>query len=137
MKHLKKIEDAFKKFSCQRETDLEDFLIHKAIAYEKANFGKTYLCIDSNELEKGEFVILAYFTIAHRSVSIAKLSNNKKRKLLGEYPGRDHLDSVPAFLIGQLGRCDKCTKSHIPGKQLLNECYHAISEAQELLEEIY
>ena len=26
-----KIEDAFKKFSCQREHDLEDFLVHKAI----------------------------------------------------------------------------------------------------------
>lgn len=40
-----KIEEVFKKFSCQRETDLEDFLIHKAIAYEKASYGKTFLFI--------------------------------------------------------------------------------------------
>ena len=38
-----KIEDAFKKFSCQRETDLESFLIYKAIPYQKTGFGKTYL----------------------------------------------------------------------------------------------
>lgn len=28
------IEQAFKEFSCQRETDLENFLIQKAIPYE-------------------------------------------------------------------------------------------------------
>lgn len=34
------IEQAFKEFSCQRETDLENFLIQKAIPYEKTNYGK-------------------------------------------------------------------------------------------------
>ena len=34
-----KIENAFKKFSCQRETDLENFLMRKAIPYEKTNYG--------------------------------------------------------------------------------------------------
>lgn len=29
------IEESFKKFSCQRESDLENFLLHKAIPYEK------------------------------------------------------------------------------------------------------
>lgn len=32
-----KIEESFKKFSCRRETDLEDFLMHKAIPYENSN----------------------------------------------------------------------------------------------------
>ena len=35
-----KIEDAFKKFSCQRETDLENFLTYKAIPYQKTGFRK-------------------------------------------------------------------------------------------------
>ena len=34
------IEQAFKEFSCQRETDLENFLIQKAIPYEKTNYRK-------------------------------------------------------------------------------------------------
>ena len=127
------IEDSFKKFSCQRETDLEDFLMHKAIPYEKTNFGKTYLCIDSGELKNGKFVVLAYFTIAQKSIDISSVSNNKKKKVLGNYPGRDGLNSAPAYLIGQLGRSDLCDKEDLPGQQLLNECYHSISIASRVV----
>lgn len=128
-----KIEDAFKKFSCQRENDLEDFLIHKAIPYEKTNYGKTYLLIDKECLDAGSFVVMAYFTIAQKSLGIESLSQKKKRKLLGEYPGRDKLKSVPAYLIGQLGRADGYTGENLSGQQILNECYHAISVAARVI----
>lgn len=124
-----KIEDSFKKFSCQREKDLEDFLMLKAIPYQKTGFGKTYLCIDEEALERNEFSIMAYFTIAQKSLDISSLSKKKKRKVLGEYPGRDNLSSVPAYLIGQLGRCDTYNHEELSGEQLLYECYHAISMA--------
>lgn len=52
---------------------------------------------------------------------------------MGEYPGRDGLSSVPAYLIGQLGRCDSYTKEDLSGQQLLNECYHAISVAAQIV----
>ena len=124
-----KIEEAFKKFSCQRETDLENFLTCKAIPYQKTGFGKTYLCVDSEKLEQGEMSIMAYFTIAQKSVDITSLSNKRKRKVLGNYPGRDHLETIPAYLIGQLGRSDQYSNDDLSGEQLLNECYHAISMA--------
>lgn len=127
--NITKIEEALKKFSCQRETDLEDFLVNKSIPYEKTGFGKTYLCIDDEALKNEEFSIMAYFTIAQKSIDISVLSKKKKRKVLGEYPGRDGLNSVPAYLIGQLGRCDKYDSNDLSGQQLLNECYHAISLA--------
>lgn len=57
----KKIEEAFKKFSCQREADLENFLMRKAIPYERTNFGKTFLLIDLDELEKHNFLVMAYY----------------------------------------------------------------------------
>ena len=61
------LEKAFKKFSCLREKDLENFLIHKAIPYEKTNYGKTYLMIDSEKLEKEkEFSVIAYFTLEQK-----------------------------------------------------------------------
>ena len=41
-----KIENAFKEFSCRREEDLENFLIHKAITYQRTEYGKTYLYVD-------------------------------------------------------------------------------------------
>lgn len=128
-----KIENAFKKFSCRREVDLENFLMHKAITYEKSDYGKTYLCIDREALNNGMFVILAYFTLAQRSVDISALSKSKKRKMLGDYPGRDNIKSVPAFLIGQLGRCDDCKTDELSGQQILNECYHAISLAARIV----
>lgn len=123
------IEEIFKKFSCQRETDLENFLNKRAITYEKADHGKTYLIVDKDKLESNEFVVVAYFTIANTSVDISKLSKKRKRSALGNYPGRDSLDSVPAYLIGQLGRTDHYVSSDLPGETILNECYHAISIA--------
>lgn len=128
-----KIESAFKKFSCQREIDLENFLVQKAETYEKADVGKTYLCVDKKKLEEGEFVILAYFSLAQRTIDLGELSNKKRRKLLGSYPGRDKLKSISAFLIGQLGRCDDCSSADLSGQQLLDECYHAISLAAKIV----
>ena len=128
-----KIENAFKKFSCQREIDLENFLIHKAVPYEKTNYGKTYLVIDLEKLLQDQFIVIAYFTIAQKSLDISNLSKKKKRKVLGEYPGRDSINSVPAYLIGQLGRCDDYKNIDLDGQQVLNECYHAISLAAKVV----
>lgn len=128
-----KIETAFKKFSCHREEDLENFLMQKSITYEKADIGKTYLCVDKEDLEEGNFSIIAYFTLAQRAVDISEMSTKRKRKVLGDYPGRDRIKSVPAFLIGQLGRCDNYSNTDLSGQQILNECYHAISLAARIL----
>ena len=124
-----KLNTAFKRFSCQREADLENFLQEKAILYENTNLGKTYLILDPTELENKNFVIAGYFTIAQKSVDISEISAKKRRKMLGSYPGRDKLKSVPAYLIGQLGRCDSYSSLQLPGDTILNECYNVISLA--------
>lgn len=49
--------------------------------------------------------------------------------MLGAYPGRDTLKSVPAYLIGQLGRCDSYSSQQLSGNTILNECYNVISLA--------
>lgn len=123
------LEQAFKKFSCQREPDLENFLMKKAILYEKSDFGKTYLILDTDELKHQNFVIMAYFTISYKGINISNLSNKQRRKMLGMYPGRDHIDTIGAYLIGQLGRSDSYTSEQLPGYIILSECYHAISIA--------
>ena len=54
------IEQAFKEFSCQRETDLENFLIQKAIPYEKTtrvfNVNITYANPVWDEKERRDLV---------------------------------------------------------------------------------
>lgn len=128
-----KIEQSFEKFSCQREVDLENFLLRKAIPYEKTNFGKTYLLIDLASLEQGIFSVMAYYTIAQKAIDISELSAKRKRKMLGDYPGRDSLKTIPAYLIGQLGRNDAYTSEDISGEQILNECYNSISIAAQVV----
>ena len=123
------LEQAFKKFSCQREPDLENFLMKKAILYEKSDFGKTYLILDTDELKHQNFVIMAYFTISYKGINISNLSNKQRRKMLGMYPGRDHIDTIGAYLIGQLGRSDSYTSEQLPGYIIFSDCYHAISIA--------
>lgn len=128
-----KIENAFKNFSCQREKDLETFLKHKAVTYQRIDFGKTYLCVDKARLDNDEFVIMAFFTIAQRAINIGNMSLSKRKKILGEYPGRDDLQTVSAFLIGQLGRSDDYSSDDLSGEQLLKECYSAISKAAKIV----
>jgi len=128
-----KLNKAFKEFSCCREADLENFLLNKAILYENNDFGKTHLLIDEEELANGNFKILAYFTIATGAIDISALSTKKRRRLLGNYPGRDKMKNFPAFLIGQLGRNDNCDNSDISGELLLKECFHSISSASKLI----
>ena len=131
--NVEKINNAFEKFSCRREEDLGNFLVNKAITYEKADIGKTYLCVDEDELQEGNFKIMAYFTIAQRSIDITEISSKKRKKMLGSFPGRDNLKSISAFLIGQLGRSDEYSNEDLSGQQILNECYHAISLAAKIV----
>lgn len=63
---ISKIEQSFKKFSCQREVDLENFLINKAVTYERANIGKTYLLIDLRNCRK----IKSPFILTNYNISI-------------------------------------------------------------------
>ena len=127
------IQEVFKKFSCQREADLENFLVRKAITYEKADFGKTYLFIDREKLENNEVEVMAYFTISQSTLDISHLSKKQRRKAIGEYPGRDSLSSIPTYLIGQLGRCDSYSNEDINGERILDECYSTISVAAQIV----
>ena len=103
---------------------------NNAIIYDNSNFGKTYLLVDNDKLEKeGVFEIIAFFTIGKTSVDISSLSQKQKRKLLGNVPGRDKLATFPGYLIGQIGRCDAYTKEHLSGVTLLNECYSEIKKS--------
>ena len=126
----------FQAFKCKRDTDLEMFLQDKAIEYDEKGFGKTFLFLDSNKLkqeEKPEFCIMAYFTIAMAALDMTDKKKKKKRKIFGEHPGRDTVKSMPTFLIGQLGRCDKYSHDDLAGNQILDECYSVISRAARII----
>ena len=127
--NIETINSAFSEFKCEREKDLETFLVNRAIRYEQKGFGRTYLCLDNKAKEQGKLSIIAYFTISFTAMRIDGLSSSKKKKVLGDYPGRDTITFAPSFLIGQLGRSDSYSQKYISGHDLLKECYHMLSLA--------
>lgn len=124
---------ALSDFTCEREKDLEDFLNRKAISYDKSKLGQTSLIVDKEELLNGNFVVMAFFTISFTSIDISEMSKSKKKRILGNVPGRERLNNYHAFLIGQLGRSDKYDSSDISGETILRECYHEIYKAQRVI----
>ncbi|EGO5841604.1 hypothetical protein ACX35A_000898 [Enterococcus faecalis] len=127
------IENKLREFKCEKEADLEDFLHYKACAYEKSETGKTFLFVDKQLLEVGEFSIMGFFTNGLTSYDLSEMSKKKRKKVLGSMPGRDNLKSFPAFLIGQLGRSDKYNSEQLPGYKLLHECYIQLKEVSKIV----
>jgi len=128
------ISEIFKKFSCKEESDLEDFLNVRAIEYERNSKGKTFLCIDGGKYEKtGEIFVAAYYTLANTAIDLSDMGSNKKKRVMGDFPGRTERDTFPAFLIAQLGRCDAYSHEDISGETLLNECFHTLKEAAKIV----
>ena len=111
-------------FSCERNSDVENFLKNSAIEFTKKNQSVTYLVFS---VEDGE--LLRYFTIALRE----KVSNTVKRKLLriSELDEETQTYTMSAYLIAQLGKnfangADK----RITGEELLEAAWNKIEEIQ-------
>ena len=54
-------------------------MVNKSILYENSQYGKTFLLVDKVLLQQGEFQIVAYYTIAMKSLDINQLSKKKRR----------------------------------------------------------
>ena len=119
----------FKKFSCSHEKDLENFLLYRAIRYEKEFLGRTFLLVDFDVHKNQTPNIAAYYTLANTSIDLFQMGQNKKKRIMGEFPNRNALSNFPAFLIGQLGRDDKYSHNDISGETLLNCCVSQLKTA--------
>ncbi|HAB0009505.1 TPA_asm: hypothetical protein GIN74_08885 [Listeria monocytogenes] len=120
-------------FSCARERDLESFLHDKAILYERSSLGRTFLFLDEAKLVEKVFSVMGFFTTAQTSYDITVLSKKRRRKVLGSaVPGRDTLNSFPAFLIGQIGRNDQYTSNDLTGETMLNECFLQLKQVSKI-----
>ncbi|AMB99976.1 hypothetical protein AWM75_08330 [Aerococcus urinaehominis] len=129
---VEKLKVSMSSFKCRREVDMETFLSSKAITYDNSAIGRTFLIVDKYELDKGNFVIAGFYTIAITTVNIEALSANQKKKLLGNIPNRNSLKNAPALLIGQIGRNDNYSHDDLPGVVILNECYSDLRRAQQI-----
>lgn len=128
---LDKFEKAISGFCCSKDSDVENYLKTKAVTHEKKSKSRTYLIVDIDKLEKEkEISILAYFTIANKTLFIDDtVSKEKIKKLDGLSKNKTEL---PAYLIGQLGKNDKY-KDFISGEDVINYAMDVINQVHELL----
>ena len=135
-------------FKSPLNKDIEGFLHNKAIEFCKQGIAHTHLIFASY---KGELVLVAYYTLSNKYVTISKkhLSNTLRKKLskFGQYNTTTKQLDIPMPLIAQLGKnynnnynklitgdeilkraCDNIRKiqSIIGGKYIYLECENKI-----------
>ena len=108
-------------FSCGNtdgDRDLEEFFHTQALMFAKEKLGQTY-CVINNEGEEAE--IVAFFTVSNDSIKTTFIPKKAVNKIERKIPGRKHLHTYPAVLIGRLGvnrkyqGCD-----YFIGQQIIN-----------------
>ena len=105
------------KFSCG-DADLDDFILHRAAAFQKHLLSVSYACVDASSPGK----VLAYCSLANDKVSITdfkdKTEFNRFRKRRG-FPNEKRLKSYPAVKLCRLGVASDA-KGQKLGSALLN-----------------
>lgn len=124
------LKQVFSDFSCEKNADVERFLIRHSIEFTKKNQSVTYIVITP---EQGHMV--GYFTIAIKPISVNadQFSNSVKRKIarVSEQEEQNGKYSLSAYLIAQLGKNFKdATNQAITGEQLLKLAIEKIKELQ-------
>lgn len=108
-------------FNCgdtEDDRDLEDFFHNQAMPFAKERLGQTYCVIDNN----GEFAeLVAFFTVSNDSIKTTFIPKKAVNKIERKIPGRKHLHTYPAVLIGRLGVSKKYQgKNFFIGQQIIN-----------------
>ena len=73
--------------------------------------------------------IAAYYTLANTSIDLSEMGQNKKKRIMGDFPNRNALTNFSAFLIDQLGRDDKYSHTDISGETLIENCISQLKNA--------
>ena len=112
----KRLAETLSSFSCANDTDIEAFLRNRAIEFEILSKARTYLVCDADVFEEEDrFLILGYFSLSLKTLSIPDGISNRKRKDLDGFNAKLHgepIRDVPCYLIGQFGK-----NSAIPREQ--------------------
>lgn len=127
--------DIIKDFECELNPDVEYFIKEKAIEFSKQDIAETFIVLASY---KNEMVIVGYFAITNKGISIKKtiLSKSKRKKLLkySKYDAESNSYHIALPLIGQLGKnYNNGYNNLISGDVLLKLACDKVKEAQDIL----
>ena len=129
------IEQAFSRFSCNRDLEIENFLKHRAMRFEELGKSRTYVFIDRSALGDKEVEVWGFFSIAPQVLYLSEDMSIRQRKELDGFSGKIHgkkLAALPVVLIGQLGKNDQYA-SIITGEELLAYALSIVQSAHDLI----
>lgn len=119
-------QDFLANFSCPKNKDVEFFLKHKAILYERMDKSRTYIVISISE--EG-MRILGYFSLTSREIQFEEnISNKSRKRILGT--GFEANSKISAILIGQFSKnYSNNSDILITGKELFELAIHKAIQA--------
>lgn len=123
------------RFSCPRNSDIENFIRNKALLFSVQSLAKTNLIYTSY---KSENVLVGYFTIANKYIIVKKSNVSRKTwdrlKKFGNYIPETKSLCISAPLIAQLGKnFTNGYNSLISGDELLSLALDSIRIAQNII----
>lgn len=118
------LKDLLYTFKCEKDLDLENFLHNKAIDFEKQNICKTFVLMDTTNLQ-----IIAYFSIALKVLECDSLDISNTQRAKFKIKSKRY---TPVFLIGQLAK-SSLYKDKINAKEILEYAELIISNARKLV----
>lgn len=119
-----KVKKLLETFICSKNSDLQDFLHDQAMTFESHLRSRTYIYLDNETRE-----IAAYFTVAVNTLHTDGISS-EVILLLDGY--KDDIQTIPCFLIGQVGKSDRHEAFKI-GEYILADAVEIINLAQQAL----
>lgn len=119
-------------FVCSKDTDITNFLLKKAIEFEKLGKSRTFLIYDE---DAEEFKLLGYFTLALQILKIPNEFSNRQIKKLDGFNAKfknERITELPTILIGQIAK-NELHKEEFSGTELMEYCFGKIFDGQEIL----
>jgi len=121
--------DAVKQFNC-RDTGVGDFLINRAIEFDKRNVARTYLLLEKEAFERSEFIIAAYFTLANKPLT---LGNTLSKSTIKEIDGfSKEAVSVGSIILGQLGKNENID-DNVSGSEIMKMVFEQIPKVTDVI----
>ena len=115
---LNGLQEPISHFHCSIDSEEDEFFHFKMIDYECLNKARTYWVMDDDG-------IVAYFSLAIKSIDLQDISKSKRQKLTA---GESRDSTYSAYLIGHLAKNDGVKDKLI--KDLLNFAFERIYQAQ-------
>ena len=119
-------------FCCEKDADIESFLRTRAVPFEKLSKSRTYLIVDEDQLDQGEFMILGYFTLALKVLIIPVEKSIRSRQELDGFSGKMYgkpIREIPCYLIGQIARNSAIDRTLLSGSDLMESALSVIETA--------